>query len=170
MRRQAMGARREPSAVFRSLPPFKQHLNHLSRGWGLLRTQKQRRAPTSTTTLSPRALTHAQREFLEDMDALGCRRPDVLTRVSEYVPEIIAYVQQIISNGMAYEANGSVYFDTNSFRWGGGTRRFCIFRKWGERMDSQWAVCSLGEGTGPEVCRCGEPESWAPARLRARRP
>ncbi len=52
------------------------------------------------------------------MDALGCRRPDVLTRVSEYVPEIIAYVQQIISNGMAYEANGSVYFDTNSFRWG----------------------------------------------------
>jgi cysteinyl-tRNA synthetase len=27
------------------------------------------------------------------MDALGVRRPDVLTRVVEYLPEIIAYVQ-----------------------------------------------------------------------------
>jgi cysteinyl-tRNA synthetase len=57
-----------------------------------------------------------QREFLEDMDALGCRRPDVLTRVSEYMPEIIGYVQGILDNGMAYESNGSVYFDTQSFR------------------------------------------------------
>lgn len=27
------------------------------------------------------------------MDALGVRRPDVLTRVVEYMPEIISYVQ-----------------------------------------------------------------------------
>jgi hypothetical protein len=27
------------------------------------------------------------------MDALGVRRPDVLTRVVEYMPEIIEYVQ-----------------------------------------------------------------------------
>jgi len=27
------------------------------------------------------------------MDALGVRRPDVLTRVVEYLPEIISYVQ-----------------------------------------------------------------------------
>ncbi|KAJ1337080.1 hypothetical protein BSLG_006840 [Batrachochytrium salamandrivorans] len=30
-------------------------------------------------------------DFFEDMDALNIRRPDVLTRVSEYVPEIIAF-------------------------------------------------------------------------------
>lgn len=52
------------------------------------------------------------------MDALGCRRPDVTTRVSEYMDEIVSYVSGIITNGMAYEANGSVYFDTNSFRCG----------------------------------------------------
>lgn len=52
------------------------------------------------------------------MDSLGCRRPDVLTRVSEYMPEIIAYVQRIVDNGMAYVSNGSVYFDTHNFRWG----------------------------------------------------
>ncbi|KXZ56656.1 hypothetical protein GPECTOR_1g591 [Gonium pectorale] len=62
-----------------------------------------------------------EREFLEDMDALGCRRPDVMTRVSEYMPEIVAYVQRIVDNGMAYSSNGSVYFDTQNFRACGHT-------------------------------------------------
>ena len=42
-------------------------------------------------------------------------RPDVLTRVSEFVPEIIAYIEKIIDNGLAYESNGSVYFDVGAF-------------------------------------------------------
>ncbi|KAG0059548.1 hypothetical protein BGZ89_000307 [Linnemannia elongata] len=54
-------------------------------------------------------------EFFKDMDRLGVRRPDVLTRVSEYVPEIVDFVKKIISNGYAYEAEGSVYFDTAAF-------------------------------------------------------
>jgi hypothetical protein len=58
-----------------------------------------------------------QAEFFEDMEALGVRCPDVLTRVVEFLPEIIAYVQRIVDNGMAYESNGSVYFDTVKFRW-----------------------------------------------------
>lgn len=41
--------------------------------------------------------------------------PSVLTRVSEYVPEIIEYIQKIIVNGLAYESNGSVYFDVGAF-------------------------------------------------------
>ncbi|MEQ2219114.1 hypothetical protein XENOCAPTIV_012786, partial [Xenoophorus captivus] len=40
---------------------------------------------------------------------------DVLTRVSEYVPEIVEFVRKIISNGYGYESNGSVYFDTQKF-------------------------------------------------------
>lgn len=62
-----------------------------------------------------------EREFMEDMTALRCRPPSVLTRVSEYIPEIIQYVQRIVDNGMAYEANGSVYFDTAKFRSCGHT-------------------------------------------------
>jgi cysteinyl-tRNA synthetase len=57
-----------------------------------------------------------QGEFFEDMEALGVRRPDVLTRVVEFMPEIVAYVQRIVDNGMGYESNGSVYFDTVKFR------------------------------------------------------
>lgn len=42
-------------------------------------------------------------------------RPCVLTRVSEYIPEIVDYIERIIVNGLAYESNGSVYFDVNRF-------------------------------------------------------
>jgi cysteinyl-tRNA synthetase len=70
----------------------------------------------------------SQREFLEDMDALGCRRADVLTRVSEYLPEIVSYVQRIIDNGMGYESNGSVYFDTSRFRCATRSAPTCVAR------------------------------------------
>eukprot|EP00873_Tetraselmis_striata_P043036 jgi/Tetstr1/463300/TSEL_008224.t1 len=57
-----------------------------------------------------------EKEFLEDLTLLGCRFPDVLTRVSEYIQEIVDFCKQIIDNGMAYAANGSVYFDTQAFQ------------------------------------------------------
>jgi cysteinyl-tRNA synthetase len=54
-------------------------------------------------------------DFMEDMGALNVLPADYLTRVSEYVPEIIAYVEKIIGNGFAYESEGSVYFDVSAF-------------------------------------------------------
>ncbi|XP_078051220.1 cysteine--tRNA ligase, cytoplasmic [Augochlora pura] len=58
---------------------------------------------------------HWESEFHKDMDALNVLRPNVLTRVSEYVPEIVAFIEKIIENGLAYESNGSVYFDVAAF-------------------------------------------------------
>ncbi|XP_004599311.2 cysteine--tRNA ligase, cytoplasmic isoform X1 [Ochotona princeps] len=54
-------------------------------------------------------------EFHKDMEALNVLPPDVLTRVSEYVPEIIGFVRRIVENGYGYVSNGSVYFDTVKF-------------------------------------------------------
>lgn len=54
-------------------------------------------------------------EFMEDMDALKVRRPHYVTRVSEFIPEIVEYIETIIANGFAYESAGSVYFDTTAF-------------------------------------------------------
>ncbi|XP_015599244.1 cysteine--tRNA ligase, cytoplasmic [Cephus cinctus] len=54
-------------------------------------------------------------EYHKDMDTLNVLRPNVLTRVSEYIPEIITFIEKIISNGLAYESNGSVYFDVGGF-------------------------------------------------------
>lgn len=49
------------------------------------------------------------------MESLNIEKPDVITRVSEFIPEIITYTQKIIDNGFAYEANGSVYFNVDKF-------------------------------------------------------
>ncbi|KAL4622703.1 cysteine-tRNA ligase, cytoplasmic isoform X1 [Arapaima gigas] len=54
-------------------------------------------------------------EYHKDMAALNVLVPDVLTRVSEYVPEIVDFVNTIVENGYGYVSNGSVYFDTAKF-------------------------------------------------------
>lgn len=58
---------------------------------------------------------HYEAEFHKDMTALNILPPNVLTRVSEYVPEIIDFIKKIIDNGFGYVSNGSVYFDTVKF-------------------------------------------------------
>lgn len=56
-----------------------------------------------------------EEEFHKDMAALNVLPADVLTRVSEYVPEIVDFINKIIERGLAYQANGSVYFDVAKF-------------------------------------------------------
>ena len=58
---------------------------------------------------------HFETEFLDDMKSLNVALPDVITRVTEYVPEIVDYIAKIIENGYAYESNGSVYFAVSVF-------------------------------------------------------
>ena len=36
-------------------------------------------------------------EFIDDLYALGIRLPDALTRVTEYVPKIVSFVEAIIA-------------------------------------------------------------------------
>ncbi|KAG6216310.1 hypothetical protein E4U34_005195 [Claviceps purpurea] len=59
--------------------------------------------------------------FLEDMDNLNVLRPDVITRVTEYVPQIAQFVERVVDKGFAYEAEGSVYFDIGAFEAAGNT-------------------------------------------------
>jgi cysteinyl-tRNA synthetase len=82
-----------------------------------------------------------EREFLEDMAALGVKEPDVVTRVTEYVPQIVEYIQGIIANGYGYESNGSVYFDTNTFKSKGYD-----YRKLKPGVDTSAEEMAEGEG------------------------
>ncbi|KAK0554127.1 cysteinyl-tRNA synthetase [Tilletia horrida] len=62
---------------------------------------------------------HWERSFFKDMARLRVERPTTLTRVSEYVPEIVAFTQKIIKKGFAYEdERGNVWFDTRKFDGG----------------------------------------------------
>ena len=82
-----------------------------------------------------------EREFLEDMTALGVKEPDVVTRVTEYVPQIVDYIQGIMDNEFAYASNGSVYFDTTSFKAKGYD-----YRKLKPGVDTSAEEMAEGEG------------------------
>lgn len=57
-----------------------------------------------------------EEEFFTEMEQLRVRPPDIITRVTEFIPEIIEFIQRIISHRFAYVApSGSVYFDTIAF-------------------------------------------------------
>ncbi|KAI4838846.1 cysteine--tRNA ligase [Plasmodium brasilianum] len=56
-------------------------------------------------------------EFWQDMKNLNVLLPTSITRVSEYVNEIISYIEKIIENKYAYVSEeGSVYFDIDEFK------------------------------------------------------
>jgi len=59
--------------------------------------------------------TDQEASFFADMAALNVMPPDAITRVTDYVPEIVTYIERIFANGYCYESNGSVYFDTAAF-------------------------------------------------------
>jgi len=54
-------------------------------------------------------------EYFKDADALGISRADIHPKVTETMPEIIAFVETLINKGHAYEVDGDVYFDAKSF-------------------------------------------------------
>ena len=56
------------------------------------------------------------RSYFEDMDALNVVRPDISPRASGHIIEQIEMVKKLLSNGHAYEVNGSVYFDVRKFK------------------------------------------------------
>lgn len=50
-----------------------------------------------------------------DMRALHVRPPDLLTRVTEYVPEIVSFIEKIVHRGFAYVRDGNVWFNIDAF-------------------------------------------------------
>ena len=53
--------------------------------------------------------------YLEDTGDLGLGRPDVEPKATESIPEIVAMIEQLVSTGHAYAAEGDVYFSVASF-------------------------------------------------------
>ncbi|MCC7519624.1 MAG: cysteine--tRNA ligase [Verrucomicrobiae bacterium] len=57
-----------------------------------------------------------EKAFLDDFDALGCRRPAVMPRATEHIAEILALVKRLEDRGAAYATpDGSVYFSIERF-------------------------------------------------------
>jgi cysteinyl-tRNA synthetase len=57
-----------------------------------------------------------EKAFLEDCDALGIERPEVLARATEHIPQMVELVEKLTDRGSAYRGeNGSYYFRIASF-------------------------------------------------------
>src|SRR2546430_317834 len=68
-------------------------------------------APGASAELAERAT----RWYLEDITDFGIGLPDHLPKATDFVPEIVAFIEELIALGSAYEADGDVYFRVASF-------------------------------------------------------
>ena len=66
---------------------------------------EQARAELTATT---------ERQYIEDVTALGCLPPTVSPRATQHIGEMIALIEQLIADGHAYAADGHVLFDVAS--------------------------------------------------------
>jgi cysteinyl-tRNA synthetase len=53
--------------------------------------------------------------YLDDMGELGALEPNLMPRATEYIPQMIEMIEELIAKGHAYAAEGHVLFDVNSY-------------------------------------------------------
>ncbi|KAF7332125.1 DALR-2 domain-containing protein [Mycena kentingensis (nom. inval.)] len=128
--------------------------------------------------ISRKLAAYWEGKFFEDMKRLRVRDPDTVTRVTEYVPEIVSFVEGIVKNGYGYESEGSVYFDTDAFDnspnhdyaklepWNKGNRELlqdgegALSNRTGSRRPSDfalWKASKPGEPSWPSPWGAGRP-------------
>jgi cysteinyl-tRNA synthetase len=54
-------------------------------------------------------------EYFYDMDKLNIKRADNYPKVTEHIPNIISFIEELIKKNLAYESHGDVYFDIEKF-------------------------------------------------------
>src|SRR5438128_5648478 len=68
-------------------------------------------APGASAELAERAT----RWYLEDTGDLGLGMPDELPKASAFIPQIVRFISELIDRGVAYPADGDVYFRVAHF-------------------------------------------------------
>jgi len=68
-------------------------------------------APGASAALAERATQW----YLQDTGDLGLGMPDALPRATEYVPQIVSFISQLVDRGYAYPSGGDVYFRVGRF-------------------------------------------------------
>lgn len=56
------------------------------------------------------------KEYFKDADALGIKRATEHPKVSEYIPEIIKFIETLVEKGYAYIVDGNVYYSVEEFK------------------------------------------------------
>jgi len=53
--------------------------------------------------------------FFRDAERMNIRRPTIVCKATEHIPEMIALIERIVANGHTYEAGGNLYYDVTTF-------------------------------------------------------
>ncbi len=56
---------------------------------------------------------HYTNVFLKDIERLNIDKPEIITKATDNIPQMIEYVQAILKNGYAYETSKGIYFDVS---------------------------------------------------------
>lgn len=51
--------------------------------------------------------------FFHDTAELNIRKPDIIEKATDCIPEYIAMIEKLLKDGYAYESNGNIYFDVS---------------------------------------------------------
>ena len=89
---------------------------------------------------SKRSIGEITEEYIfaynKDMNALGVQMPDIEPRATENISEMISMIESLISKGHAYEADGHVLFNVESYKkYGALSRRNLKEMIAGSRVD-----------------------------------
>ena len=105
----------------------------------------------------------------EDMAALGVLAPDVYSKATDHIPQMIALIERLIAKGLAYPVDGDVYFEVGRFpaygRLSGknldellaGARVEVDERKRDPRDFAMWKGAKPGEPSWPSPWGAGRP-------------
>jgi cysteinyl-tRNA synthetase len=108
-------------------------------------------------------------EFHIDMDMLGCERPSMEPRATEFIPSMIESIQRIMDHGHAYVVDQDVYFDVTTLPgYGALSGRSLDDNRAGERVDvdrrkrhpsdfALWKAAKPGEPTWDSPWGAGRP-------------
>ncbi len=58
---------------------------------------------------------HYTDAFFADLELLNVRRPTIVCKATEHIPDMINMIKRIEANGFTYMAGGNVYFDVSRF-------------------------------------------------------
>jgi len=93
---------------------------------------------SKATGVSLREYTKKYEEaYFEDIAALNIEKAERYPRATEHINEMVALVKRLVRKGLAYEAEGSVYFDISKFKTYGKLSGMRLEQlKSGARIDS----------------------------------
>jgi len=106
--------------------------------------------------------------YAEDMAALGCLEPDHAPRATEYIEAMIEDIGAIMNRGLAYQAEGDVYFDVPAYPdYGRLSHRTLEEQEAGARVAVDERKKSAADFALWKAAKPGEPSwpsPWGPGR------